>query len=288
MPKVDQSVSLHMAIEGEPVRDPDIPTRGYLGYSGMNQECARRVWYSWRFASPPAERTQRKQRIFERGDLEEARVIKDLNAAGMKVFRLDDEGNEVEMTGDPTEEQEEIVGYKGHTKGHPDGRVRGVPLHDPEETMLLEIKTMSKSAFAKRKKIGIKKYSHAYWGQIQIYMGKLGLSRCLYVCTCKDNEERHYEVIDFEPSDFEELERKEEHLVDAKAPPQKAFKMGYFKCDWCPHNLVCHLGKEARVTCRSCRHMVVERNGVFRCGLTKDKLSLKDQIEACKRHSPLF
>jgi len=291
MAKISEVTSLHLAIEGEillrSVKDDAKNRRYYLGYSGFNQECPRRSWYDFRLASDHPSPDARVRRIMERGNLEEARIIRDLKLAGIEVFRVKD-GVEIEMTGEIGEEQEELVGYKGHSKGHPDGRVRNVPLHDPNEVMLLEMKTMSKSSFSKYVSVGLKEHSHSYWGQIQIYMGEMNLLKTLYVVTNKDNERRDYRVIDFDQADFEDLKRKEEYLINSGAPPVKSFKMGHFKCDYCPHNLVCHLGKGPRVTCRSCANLQIKENGIFRCGLSGEKLSVKDQLSACNRYKRLF
>lgn len=288
MVSIKKKDQLRLAFEGKEKEPPEVPNRSYLGFSGFGHKCARRVWYGFRFTSKPEPIEPRVERIFERGHWEEHRVIKTLNDSGCKAFKLVN-GKQIELTGhEKVEEQEEIVGYRGHAKGHPDGRVIGVPLHDPEEVMLLEIKTASQKSFKQYQNVGLKKFNLAYFSQIQMSMGELGLKRTLYIVCNKNDESRDYDVIEFDSSFYSDLKRKEEYLIDSKRPPQKAFPKGHFKCDYCPHVLVCHHNVAPRITCRSCDHVAFENDGVVKCNLHSKKLSTKMQIKACDKYKRAY
>lgn len=296
------SIKLHNAIEPN-IKFPKKKLRGYLGYSGLNDECPAKVWFGFRWAAPQGKINAKRRRIFERGDLEESRIIRELSTVGIKFFRRDEKGKAIPITGHPDEEQEQIKGFAGHSGGHPDGRVLNVPFFEDEE-MLFEAKTMGNSPFSKIKKLfkeyiksgsitdgtkhPLEAYSSSYYGQVQLYMGKMGLQRTLYVCSNKNNEERLYEIIEFDQDYYQDLCRKDEFIVqnEDKLPP--AYKKGYYKCDYCPFIMQCHFDKAPQANCRTCRHVILCDDGIWQCGLRGNELSLEDQIKGCDEYTRLF
>jgi hypothetical protein len=260
------------------------PRRDYLGMSSLGNSCARALWYSFHWASPQEQHTPRQKRIFNRGDLEEARIISDLKAIGYEVFRLDSQGNEVEMTGAIGEEQEELLGFAGHVRGHPDGRVRGV-IEAPKTVHLLEMKTAKASKFAEFKKKGVKRTSPTYYSQAQSYMNKMSLTRTLFIVTNKDTEERYYERIPFDKDDALELSRRESIIVTSEEPLEKlSNNRNWIDCKWCNHSGVCHDKKTPEQNCRTCVYVDIESNGVWSCGNDDqmlEKLPTEVQLVGC-------
>lgn len=62
--------------------------RDHLGASLIGKPCARALWYDFRWATP-ARHTGRILRLFETGQLEEARLVRDLRATDATVLEVD-------------------------------------------------------------------------------------------------------------------------------------------------------------------------------------------------------
>lgn len=265
-------------LESRKIQEP--VTRGYLGASMIGKSCWRAIWYSFHMASGKAPIPIRAKRIFDRGHLEEARVVQELKDAGVEVFKRI--GNyKYELTGEVDEEQEEHVGFAGHVKGHPDGRILGLPESSQEH--LLEIKTAKDSKFKEFLRNGIKDTAPTYYSQAQWLMGKMKLNRCLFVVTNKNDESRYYERVKFNKDYFEDLERKSLVIVTAIEPPNKIHQSkNWIDCKFCDHRAVCHEGAEPDRNCRTCEHADIEDDGVWSCGKQDGKhLTLKEQLEGC-------
>ena len=252
------------------------PGRDYLGMSGIAGSCDTQIWLSWRWASEQ-KITPRLKRIFNRGDIEEERVISELKDHGMKIFRLEGE-KEIELTGKIGEAQEELVDLTGHSKGHPDGRILGV-IEAPKKVHLLEIKTMAEKYYKIFVAKGIKESNPRYYGQMQIYMLEMGLDRALIVVTNKNTEERGYERVHFDKSYAEDLKSKRQDLIFREIPPSKIFPKTWWKCKSCAHRPICHEDSAPIKSCRTCEHVALGVGGVWMCGLNNDKeLNRNDQI----------
>lgn len=264
------------------IKEPPQKPRLYLGMSSLGDACMRKLWYGFRWASARTI-TRRTMRIFERGDIEEQRVIRDLKAIGVECFRRDGD-LKIEITGAVGEKQEEFVGFAGHAKGHPDGRCLGVP-EAPKTEHLLEIKTMNDANFKKLKKLGIKASKPVYYSQAQRYMAKGNLTRTLHITTNKNDEDYHIERIHFDKDHADDLARKETDIILSDSPPTRVFARTWFECKVCSHFAVCHDGAAPRVTCRSCRNVELEVDGIWRCGLTQEVLTGEKQMAACSSYT---
>jgi len=255
--------------------------RGYLGMSGLGHPCSRTLWYGFHFVSKRESITARMKRLFNRGHQEEPVIISDLKSAGIEVFKVINE-EEVEMTGEKDEDQEELIGFAGHAKGHPDGRVRGLP-EAPKTVHLLEMKTASDAQFKKIKKLGVKKAKPVYYSQAQRYMDKMGLTRALFVVTNKNNDERHYERVKIDKDYAEILAKKEQDIILAEAPPPKISEnRNWIDCKYCNHKDVCHGGQQPERNCRTCNHADIADNGRWECNMHQRDLTLDEQIKGCE------
>ena len=140
--KVPKAKTLNMfmdrgVIEGE--------YRPYLGYSGLGHPCSRYIWYGFRWAYDNIIDIK-KDRIFERGNIEEERIKKSLEAKGIPVTRA----------------QEEVVGVTGHARGHIDGVANNVPTGGLKDH-LFECKGLAKAYYKQYIKLGLQRYSSTYW-----------------------------------------------------------------------------------------------------------------------------
>lgn len=141
-------------------------------------ECERSIWLEFRRASVPENITWSKRRIFERGNIEEDRLLDLLRLIGCDV----------------TDQQAKVRGANGFLRGKIDGQAIGLP--DAPKTMhVVECKSAKASVFSKLKKHKVKKAMPLHYATMQFYLLKRGLDRCLYMCSCKDDEDLNLERV---------------------------------------------------------------------------------------------
>ena len=260
IPKQD---TLHEAIEGGLVKQE---SREYIGMSGLAGPCARKIWYDFHW-SYDRMITKRLERIFARGSHEEPRIISDLQDAGIII-------------GFCLKNQIELVDSTGHIKGHPDGIANNVPGAE-KTTHLLEIKTMNNKRFNDYVKKGLKITNPTYWGQVHMYMGEQKLTRCLFVVTNKDNEERHYERIKYDKDVHKECMSIGFNILTSEFAPKKIGELTWFECKMCDARDICHKGAPINRNCRTCKNVNIEQEGKFSCELYGHWLDKEDQILGC-------
>lgn len=243
--------------------------RQYLGMSQLNHSCPRYLWYYFRWCFN-VYIEKRLQRIYDRGNLEEERVIRDLNVAGCQV----------------TDRQTTLYGFMGHVLGHSDGVVHAIP-DAPKTPHLLEIKTMKNSKFNELKKKGMKEANKIYWGQAHTYMGELGLKRAVFIVTNKDTEERYYERVHFDKNLYNDLNDRAMDIIVAEIPPPKIGSADWFECKWCDAKEVCHFGKKHFLSCRTCTKVEIRPEGKWYCTKHKHNLGKFAQMEKCGDYDAL-
>lgn len=255
---------IEKAIEGYSIdRHPST----YMGLSGIGNPCKRKIWLDFHWVSMQ-KLTPRQVRIFERGDLEEKRVIDDLERAGMHVHSC----------------QKEFVDVTGHLKGHIDGIVEGVP--GAEKTPhLLEIKTMNDDRFKQYKKQGLQLSNPTYYVQMHCYMGAFNLTRCLFIVTNKDNEDRIYHRYKYKKEVYEDHMRIAFDLLTQNRPPDNIYNRHFFGCKMCSHYEYCYNNKAPEVTCRTCADCCIVDQGRFYCDLKQKDLNTLEQRAACEGYS---
>lgn len=266
--------------------------RSHLGASILGRDCAREIWYSYRWASD--EQPQgRMTRLFNRGHLEEGRFISMLLTIGCQVYQQDEHGN-----------QYRISFANGHAGGSGDGVVIGIPDVQPGLPLLSEFKTHGEKSFielagdlkewrayvaGKSTRFtgkGVRAAKWEHFVQMQIYMHKMSLAAALYVAVNKNTDDLYAEIV---PQDSEiaisYLERGEK-LVYRNTPPDKLNKSaGYYKCRNCVHRGVCHLGQAPRVSCRTCKHSYPDAESAnWICGKFNQVLDKEAQMRACPHH----
>ena len=235
--------------------NPEVQTfRSHLGASMIGRECARDIWYGWRWAVKP-KFDGRMIRLFNRGHLEEARFIAMLLMIGCQVFQQDENGN-----------QYRISHAEGHFGGSGDGIVIGLPDLDPTTAALAEFKTHNSKSFAKVKELGVKEAKPEHYVQMNVYMDKMGLACALYGAVNKDNDELHLELIHYDSMTAKEFLHRGEQLVWMDTPPNRISKtVGFYKCRMCNNKEVCHMGAKPAVNCRTCHHSKPSTNAEWIC-----------------------
>lgn len=247
--------------------------RGHLGASLIGKECDRALWLDFRWASTP-EFDGRMLRLFQTGNLAEARFVADLEMIGVTVHAVDPE----------TKEQFRVSDNGGHFSGSMDGAALGIP-EAPKTWHVLEFKTHNTKSFDKLKKDGVRKAKPQHHAQMQVYMHLTGMTRALYLAVCKDTDELYGERIEHDEAEATKLIARARRIVDAARPPERiSADPAWFVCRFCDHRAGCHGRALADVNCRTCAWSTPVTDGTWVCDRHEKILSIGEQKAACPEH----
>lgn len=269
--------------------DPEDGHRPHLGASILGQECMRAIWYSFRWATK-AKFDGRVLRLFNRGHLEEGRIIAMLLMIGVEVWQQDANGK-----------QFRISWAEGHAGGSGDGVARGLPDLDALMAFILEFKTHGEKSFIElagklpewraycedpvKNRFtgqGVKAAKPEHYTQMQLYMRKMGLTVALYVAVCKNTDDLYMEIIYLAPEYADQYLDRGEHLVWAENAPKKiSTSAGFFKCRFCDHRPVCHLSAAPDINCRTCQFSKPVAGGAWVCNKHNMSLTKEKQLVGC-------
>lgn len=212
--------------------------RPHLGASQIGQECERALWYSYHHCKAQAFEP-RMLRLFETGQREEERVVRNLREAGLQVWTHDHNGNQWRF---------EMFG--GRFAGSVDGIVKGVP-EAPKTAHILEVKTANDKSFKDLVKKGVATAKLVHYAQMQCYMGAFGLIRALYICVNKNDDSIFSERVTFDKALYGLLVDKAERIVNSDAPLERCET---FACKWCEYQKICNWEEMPDINCRTCAH----------------------------------
>lgn len=282
-----------MPLAEDAYRGQESGSRGHLGASIVGGECARAVWYSFRWAHK-AKHEPRIMRLFNRGHLEEPRFVAMLLAIGCEVWQYDADGHQFR------------VGFAdGHGGGSGDGVGRGMPDLPADTPAVLEFKTHGESSFVKlagkltdwrlhRERRGpftgegVRAAKFEHYVQMNIYMRLMGLPAALYMAVCKNTDDLYAEVVQLDPELADQYIARGEQLVAMPEPPKRVSESpGFWKCRFCDKRPVCHLGAQPALNCRTCRHSSPGKAGTWHCGLHKALLDKHRQANGCPDYAVL-
>lgn len=263
-------------------RADNSPFRSHLGASGIGGNCARKVWYGFRWTTIQTF-DGRMNRLFNRGHLEEARFLAMLLAIGCAVYQSDANG-----------EQFRIHDAGGHFGGSGDGVGIGIPDLPSNLPCLLEFKTSAFAPFLKLQKNGVKSEKFEHYVQMNVYMRKMGLTVGLYMCVNKNTDELYAEIIHLDEKVADNYINLGCELVFKNTPPKKISETASFwKCKFCEHRPVCHKDAKPEKNCRTCKSSTAEKDGTWTCNNFKKNpsptlLTKDDQLIGCDNYTRKF
>ncbi len=263
-------------VVGQQAKEATRESSGSLGLSGIGDPCARKLWYRFRKALP-SQFKGRVLRLFETGNREEERMIRNLEAAGVLV----------DAVNPATGKQYHFTKLNGHISGYADGIGLGIR-EAPATLHLLEFKTMNERNFNKFKKDGIKKSFSQYYAQVICYMDGLGLSRCFFLAVNKNTDELYAERVYPDPVYAKQMFQKAELIITANTPLTRiSDNPGWWQCKFCEYYEICHMDKCAQVHCRTCLNSeAVMGAGApnWRCCQGGRLMDYKTQMTGCTDH----
>lgn len=215
--------------------------RSHLGASTIGDDCARRIWYTFRWCSEVIF-NGRQLRLFNRGHLEEGRWIEWLRGIGFTIWDRDHNG-----------QQFRIVGAQGHYGGSADS-VGTTPY--PELiglNLLCEYKTHNAGSFKQLREKGLIISKPEHYAQMCSYGTAFGLQYGLYCGSSKNDDDHWIQVVKLDPVYAVDLVKKAEDIIFSRIPPPKiSLQAEFFECKFCPHRGVCHESQPVIKNCRSC------------------------------------
>lgn len=258
--------------------------RSHLGASVIGKNCARSIWYDWRWARKPRF-SARMIRLFNRGHLEEARFIASLLTIGCQVYQQDANGN-----------QYRISHVGGHFGGSGDGIVVGLPDLPPGTAALSEFKTHGEKSFIKLQKEGVYGAKFEHYVQMNIYMRKMGLMYALYGAVNKNTDEYHMEIVTLDPLIADQFLDRGTQIIWLQRPPDRINNAspGLFECRYCDNKGICFDNAPMVHNCRTCRFSTPLEDGRWMCrnplyaiGRPDTFLDKEQQLVGCDLHIPL-
>lgn len=241
-----------------------------LGMASLGEPCVRRMWFGFRWA---AERPiiRKIKRLFSFGDTVEEIIISDLEDIGITV----------------TDRQKWVNGWGGHIAGKIDGIAHNVP-EAPQTPHLLEVKSMNDRNFKRLQKDGLIEAQPKYYVQMQMYMGKLQLTRGLFIAMNKNDSDTCVIRVHFDKNAYNEYMHRAIDVIAHETIPVNVFNnINCQTCKFCDYTNICYEREPLLVSCRSCKYADVEDEGKWSCSLLKKQLTYDDQVAACKNYKVL-
>lgn len=247
--------------------------RDHLGASLIGEECERKLWYTFRWATKP-KFDGRILRLFQTGFREEARIIDDLRAIGITIYDRDPE----------TGKQIQYGMFGNHFGGSVDAIGQGFP-EAPVAWHVVEIKTSNARAFKVMQTKGVAVAKPLHYAQIQLYMSWSNLDRAMYLVVCKDTDEIYSERIHYDKDIAERLRVKAHNVIFSPEPLERIGTETDFRCKFCDHKPICHNKQFPEVNCRTCAFSDAMSNGDWNCCRYNHKIEPLTQRNGCPSHA---
>lgn len=275
----DQGASFRQLLEpilpkmDDAYRGESSPFRSHLGVSLIGRECARDLWYGFRWAKQPKFEA-RVLRLFNRGHLEEARFIALLQMIGVEVWYETDTGG-----------QFRVSHFNGHMGSALDGVGKGIPDIPALACAYTEFKTSAAKGFKKVKKEGILIAKPEHYTQMQVCMHKYDLPYGLYMMVNKDDDDIYAEIITLDRQYANAfLDRGGSIIFTDKPPMRIGSTPAWYKCKFCDKKEVCHGTELPEKNCRTCCHSTPEQDGAWSCAKGNILIQSNDKYVGCDQH----
>jgi len=229
--------------------------RWHLGASLLGRECARELWYIFRWAKASHHKGQ-LLRLFDRGNREESVFVAMLENIGCTVWEVDPE------TGD----QFRISHCEQHLGGSLDGVAIGIPDIPDGKPAVTEFKTHGEKSFKKLKTEGMRKSKWEHYIQTILYVDFYELDYGFYMGVSKNTDELYLEVVEKDPVTAKRYIERGQNIIASDSPPPRCNDSpGWWKCKFCDYHSICHKGTSPDLNCRTCAHSEPIHEGKWQC-----------------------
>ena len=229
--------------------------RAHLGASIIGRECSRELWYTFHWVTDQ-KHDGRLLRLFNRGQEEERRFVRDLRMAGIEVCEHDPS----------TGRQFEWSEFGGHFGGSGDGLGINIPPAESKQHVI-EMKTHGDKSFQKLAADGVQESKPEHYVQMQMYMHWSGLERALYLAVNKNDDTLHSERVKYDRVVALEHIQKARDIIASDTPPVRVRENPehYYCAHFCDHRNTCHGTKVAAANCRTCVSSSPAPDGTWNC-----------------------
>ena len=250
--------------------------REHLGASFIGRECARSIWYTFRW-SVKAHFKARILRLFERGQREEPAILKLLRQAGIHAVDVDPK----------TGKQFRITDHDGHMGGSLDAKLFDTP-DFPNIWVLAEFKTHNDKSFKALKEAGLEESKPEHIIQMQLYMHYTSLPNALYFAINKNDDDIEVLTVEYDASVAERFINRAHRIIYAKLPPPRISESpAWYKCRWCDHKEVCHFDAKKAFNCRTCINAQPIHDAQWHCQHFDVILNSAAQRTGCQQYVEL-
>lgn len=269
---IDRAIEAAAALRGQ---------RGYLGMSELGDECARKLWFSFRWAQN-RERPAKLVKAAESGDRAEA--------AQANYMRMVD--GITLLTVDPnTGRQFEFIDIDGHLGGHCDGLVVGL-IQAPKAWHIWEHKEREEKYYkdliklrSENEKTALQRWHDTYYAQAQLYMHYAGLQRHYLTCSTMGCRRTIGVRTEYDATFALRLIEKARAIVHgATPPPGISSDPSFYKCKMCDFPDVCFKRRLPERNCRTCLHSSPVEEGRWHCAKHDDTIPSDAQRQHHKCH----
>jgi hypothetical protein len=251
-----------------------------VGMSTIGEPCARKLWNRFRHLKMEPF-SGRMKRLFDRGNLEEARFIKWLEKAGFELQAFDSE----------TGKQFEVSDCNGHFSGFLDAKVKLPAKYGIDDWLVTDFKTWKEDTkWRKLLKEGILAIKPEHHAQLSMYGYKSELEFGLYLAICKNDDRIYAEILSLNKMSGTALLNKALTIITAptNAPPAKISQQrGFFSCKWCHFQSICHDGESVEKNCRSCMHASATNDAQWYCDLHNSIIPSDFIPKGCDSYNPI-
>lgn len=246
-------------------QNPRDKQRFHFGCSLAGHPCERYLWLIFRWAKDE-NFPGRILRLFERGQNEEAIVVRNLKRIGYEIHHAEDD--------------QLFVDLGAHVGGSIDGIIK---LEGGQEA-ILEIKTHGKKSFEKLLSEGVRKSKPQHYAQMQCYMYARSAGRALYFSVCKDDDRIYTEWVDLDAEEAENIiERAQRVATQDELPAPISDNPSWWECKFCTLKGFCHgEDKIEKKHCRTCAYASALEDGTWFCEKHHGPIQNQFQIEGCK------
>ena len=246
--------------------------RPHLGGSQIGHHCDRFLWYLFRWCDKESF-DGRMLRLFDHGNVEEGRLVRDLRAIGVTVYDVDAN----------TGRQWLFTAFGGHFGLSLDGVGQGFP--ESGAWHALEFKTYNDKGFAQLQKAGVEKHKPQHAAQMQIGMELADIDRAFYLAVNKNTDAIYGERLKRDPKQGQQLLDRAERVIFSEGPLERiSERPDWYECKFCSMYQLCHQCGTAEVNCRTCVHSTPRRDGAWHCARHDKVLPTKEQREGCRYH----
>ena len=253
-------------------RDASEGFRTHLGASLIGKACERALWYDFRWTTK-ATFPGRVLRLFETGNREEERLVRNLRRTGATVVEVDPQSGR----------QFRVAAHGGHFGGSLDAVAINL-IEAPKTWHVVEFKTHAQKSFTDLAAKKVRESKPQHYAQMQVYMLLTEISRAIYLAVNKNTDDLYVERIELDKAFAAQLLEKAGRIIFAQNPPARIHEdPTWYQCRFCDHADVCHGKQAAEINCRTCLH-ATPIDGGWHCARHNKSLSEVDQRTACEQH----